>query len=713
MANFPLTDVLSEVERQATAAGLDPRMAKALVLAENTGSGSLAGRQSYDGSAVSPKGASGIMQVMPATARGLQQAGFLPADWQHNPDDLSSQVQAGVAAMKEMTGRMKNPADLGELGSMYNGGSAGQAAYNSGKLDKLPAETTDYLNKLRRASMDLGGTATTTSNSSGPTSSSSRTTTRSTSFDPASLDSFVSAITSAAGTGGSIDQTMMMVKDQQTQQALLNDELVKAITTSGQMAGAAAAANATVLAAGQAKRSAILTSMNLDPVATQNEMMKAFDAVNKTDALLAEMKPEIDARMAVGFFDNPLEWLINQTRLPGMVQQYNGVLSTQNDATARYQQLASIAQTQQGISAATDADMTLRAGNAAADAAVAAAEATAAQLRAGGAGQAIRDQLALAQLTGQKIDLLGRATQLTKISQTESEGLSERATAKKAEEEQLTNINAMIVAAGGQPLSLPGFKGLPSAKKETLASVGTSQNFGKNFSESFEFIWNDGNRQKLAATGGAAVAAWLQGTAAAAGKAVADEQAAASRPGVGYNPKFNAKNALPEELNRLQAVYEGQAATNMRGASDFNPFKITYEIVAKEPVLKSNVLAAWINQYGPKGTEPMMATVDEEFVIKKMAESVATGKMSAGQAAKEVTDFYKVASAVTAKNNQWSLFGLSKPDKTYPVVVNGIGQTPAPIDLGDPSQVENALTRKVAYDRMLQNTGWRVYGSTP
>ena len=54
MADFSLSDIFGEIDKQATAAGVDPRIVKALVVAENTGSGSLAGKTSYSGAAVSP-----------------------------------------------------------------------------------------------------------------------------------------------------------------------------------------------------------------------------------------------------------------------------------------------------------------------------------------------------------------------------------------------------------------------------------------------------------------------------------------------------------------------------------------------------------------------------------------------------------------------------------------------------------------------------------
>ena len=77
MASFSIADVFAEIDKQAPQFGVSARNAKLLAAAENTSDGSLAKKTSFSGDAISPMGASGVMQVMPATARGLQAAGFL------------------------------------------------------------------------------------------------------------------------------------------------------------------------------------------------------------------------------------------------------------------------------------------------------------------------------------------------------------------------------------------------------------------------------------------------------------------------------------------------------------------------------------------------------------------------------------------------------------------------------------------------------------
>jgi len=706
---FKLEDVLAEIDKQANAFGVNPRTAKAIVVAENTDSGSLAKKTVYRGDAVSPKGASGVMQVMPDTAKGLQQAGFLPADWKHDPANLSSQVQAGLAAIKEKIGRMNNPDDLGELASVYNGSSKTHRAYKAGNMTALPAETQHYITKLRRADMELGGTqgnnpsaymppADPAANSTTPTAG--RSTTRSVTYDPGQMDGFMSSVMSAVRPGGAFDITTQAVVNAGAQRQLLSQDVVNAVTAKGEAAAAEAGAVATRTAAGEARRAQILTAANLNPDANENAMMQAMDIVNKTDAQLAAMKPEIDARMSVGFFDNPLEWLINQTRLPGMVEQYNGVVSTQKNAQQAFASRASIANTQQQISSSMDADLILQQGKATATRVAADAAEAAGRVKLETAGAEARDALTSMQLLGQKIGLQGQALQLSRQTVSETAGETDKAKAARAEEESLAGVNKVLVAAGGNPIaSVAQFKQLPSAKKEVLLSAATSGKFGKNFAESFELLYNDGNQDKVAAGGGATVVHWVRGTAGAAGTVVQQEQLTAEK----LKQKYDPKKQLPEELNKLQTQYEAQANSDMRLATQYNPYKLDYGTMSKLPELQTNALAAWINKYGPKGTEPMMAQVDEQYIVQRFAQSVAQGTMTVAAAAKELSDYYRITTAKQAELTQYSLFGMSRPEKTYAVRIKDTDFSTMPVDLGNPTQVENLLVKRVAFDRRFES----------
>lgn len=718
MADFAVSDVLAEIAKQAPAFGLDPRLAQSFVVAENTGSGDPAGRKSYSGDAVSPVGARGLMQVMPSTAKGLQQAGFLPATWQHNPEDLPSQIQAGLAALKEMAGRANNPKDLRELAAMYNGGNAAHKAYLSGNLSKMPGETQDYLQKIGRANMALGGEnnpgayeAPATGSGTGSSSSGNyrTTTTRRNVNDPMMQAQFLQDISAAAGPGGTIAQTQQILAEQGQARNLLTPQLVDFIAQQGAAAGAEATAKATVDASNAATRADILSRMNLNPALMDSEMMKAFQTVNFTDAAIAPLRADINKRMAVGFFDNPLEWLVNQTRLPGLVAEHNGLVGDQQNAVDRYKQLSGIAGTQQSLSNATDADALMKAGVASAAKAAADANVKSTTVQQEAAGGIIRDAMANAQLAGQRLQLEGNALALTRQQVSDSIAEGERAAASKEEQKAFDSVNAQIIAAGGTPLqSLTIFKALQPAERTGLIKNASNAQFGKDLATSIAFVESYGSLSKLASGGDAASSVWLNGTynqARAAVKAKNDKlQSTGGKP-------IDTDKATHEQLVDLQSQYQGQAKTDMRTASQHNPLKLDYASVAKLPELAANPMAVWLNKFGPKGTEPMLTTIDEQQVINKFAQAVGSGTMTAAAAAKAVSDFYKVAVPAQAKATKWQLFGIDKPSATYQVKLPTVGYTPISADMGNLSQVENAITRATA--KQLKDAMVERYGSSP
>jgi hypothetical protein len=717
MANWSLEEVFGEIDKQAAAAGVNPRVMKALMLAENTATGSLKERSQFRGDAVSPAKAAGLMQVMPDTAIGLQKAGFLPSTWKYDANDLGSNVAAGIAAAREKQGRMNNPEDLAEWASVYNGSSKTHRAYKEGRLEALPTETRNYIQKLRRANMELGGEEA-GAQPAGRVMSSNRSTSTSREFDPLMLNDFLATVMGATKPGGTLDQAgASVMKAAGTRDALVGD-LTQQLLAQGQAASVTAMAEAATVAAGQAKRQSVLEGLNLDPARTNNELAKLFDTVNRTDEVLNPMKKEIDARMSVGFFDNPLEWMINQTRLPGMVGEYNGIVGTQKDAAQRYALLSDAASKQQALSASTDADLIKATGVAKANEVAIRAAAEATKVNAENAGAAVRDQMILAQLTGQKAQLQGQALATSRESVSTSEGTSEKDLQKQAQQLQLDAVNKMQVAIGNLPITPLQFKTLPAAKREEMISAGQSQKFGSKFGESFPFLYS-GNRQKVAEDKGAAMINWTQATNAAASALVQKERDKAVATG---NKKFDTEAAMKDTLDMLQEQYQQEANVNMSAASKHNPLALDYVTIVKSPDLKNNALAIWLREFGPSGTKPMMSKVNEQDVINKFATSVELGSMSAGAAAQEISNFYKIGSALQAQNTGYQLFGLNKPEKIYQVTLDrgtsgGAGPnagTLTAVDLGNAAQVENALTAKVArqaYIRRVTESSDSIFGT--
>ena len=129
-----VSTVQQQIVSQATTQGVDPSLA--LAVAQN--------ESSFNQSAVSPAGAIGVMQLMPATAAGLGV----------DPNDVSQNIAGGVAYLKQL---------LTQFGGNV---SAALAAYNWGPGNVAsgampPASTQSYVSKVLTAQnnySDVAGT---------------------------------------------------------------------------------------------------------------------------------------------------------------------------------------------------------------------------------------------------------------------------------------------------------------------------------------------------------------------------------------------------------------------------------------------------------------------------------------------------------------------------------------------------------------------------
>jgi soluble lytic murein transglycosylase-like protein len=103
---FPVREMVALVDRMAAAVGLDAKLAHAVVRVESN----------YNPLAISPRGAMGLMQVMPALAGqyGLQ-----------DPFDPEANLEAGLRHLRYLTRRF----DIRRALAAYNAGETAVARY--------------------------------------------------------------------------------------------------------------------------------------------------------------------------------------------------------------------------------------------------------------------------------------------------------------------------------------------------------------------------------------------------------------------------------------------------------------------------------------------------------------------------------------------------------------------------------------------------------
>jgi soluble lytic murein transglycosylase-like protein len=115
------------IDTHASAQNVDPNLVRAVIQAESA----------FNPRALSPKGAMGLMQLMPATAIELGVA---------NAYDPAQNIRGGVAYLKQLLGRYNNDVDLAL--AAYNAGITAVAKY--GGTVPPYRETRNYVSSIRR-----------------------------------------------------------------------------------------------------------------------------------------------------------------------------------------------------------------------------------------------------------------------------------------------------------------------------------------------------------------------------------------------------------------------------------------------------------------------------------------------------------------------------------------------------------------------------------
>jgi hypothetical protein len=124
-------NIADKVGRKAQEKGLNPDFVLSLVMAES----------GFNPKATSKKGAIGIMQLMPETAKGLKV----------DPHDMDQNIEGGLNLLKELVSNKKIGNDPYKVLAAYNTSTETRNKFlESGDLSVLPDETIDYMDKVSR-----------------------------------------------------------------------------------------------------------------------------------------------------------------------------------------------------------------------------------------------------------------------------------------------------------------------------------------------------------------------------------------------------------------------------------------------------------------------------------------------------------------------------------------------------------------------------------
>lgn len=124
LVEVPREELVGVIERHARAHNLEPKLVKAIIQCES----------GYNVSALSNKGAMGLMQLMPATARDLSV---------EDPYNAEENVRGGTAYFRAMLDRFDNRVELAL--AAYNAGPGAVEKHNG-----IPPyrETRDYIRRV-------------------------------------------------------------------------------------------------------------------------------------------------------------------------------------------------------------------------------------------------------------------------------------------------------------------------------------------------------------------------------------------------------------------------------------------------------------------------------------------------------------------------------------------------------------------------------------
>lgn len=680
------TDVVDYIDEEAPNYGVDPELARKIMMAENMGPmGKMP--DMLDTDTTSRRGAEGIMQVMPATRKSLEEQGHL----RYNADALpwQQQVHHGLAALKEIQERTKSD-DVRVIASDYNAGPRGGRLAATGDFDRLPAETSNYLKKVEMAgnslqpenlpSGDGGGSSTTggivtTDRSTTGAGTGTRTTVTKTGIAGAD------AITQMVRNNGIWIQNL--VKDvtassEQEQQELLRTALE--IQNAGSANAEAERAKSSIEAASAGTRERILKILGLDTREANNRISNELATFETLDVARQPLQKEIDERMSVGFFDNPIQYLINHTILPGKVEAYNALARRQNESIEKVETFQNIAAKQEQIDVSATADQIAVYHGALANADVAAANAKAGEARAAAAGTVARAATTVANMAGRQIDDEIKVAQWSKIVTSTKDEDSKKAKDKEDEEQLDSDLRRMGTLVGSPNMSLQALKRMGKQDQTEWLNRVAKNSIGDNLYEAVTFVSKYGNLNNMAQSGSAELSKLFGNLQKQIVDSATLTAAKIQQTGGKIPPR---KELLESAANDIELEIFA-TRNNMLAARPTNPYLVNHKIMATawtgDP---ANPVAKMVRDFGSQNV-----TIGDAQLFDAVRMQVRNGVMEPKVAAQALSDYYSEAIARNNKARSFQLFGLA-PQEDYTILPRGARMR---MNIVNPIEVENYFT---------------------
>lgn len=488
------------------------------------------------------------------------------------------------------------------------------------------------------------------------------------------------------------------------------DDLIRTVATSTEdAANMHTAAGVAVLKAGEANADAERTTGMIDAAAagTRERILKianlnSSDAGNAFAKSLAErmqirekrtkLGDEIDEKMSVGLFDNPLQWLINQTVLPGQVATYNGLARKENDSIHLVEALQSEVKRQEELDLGATSDLYLTRSISIANAKSATASAQSSQLKAEAGSLRAAKAMNIASLLERRMAQQENLSkwEITLAERKEGAQLKADAAADiKDKDEKVKKVGAMV---GNNLASFKWLQGQGKDVQEEWAKRAGSGNLGDDFAESFAFIKRFGDLNNMRAGGLGEFADMqraFQQTVTSRAQEIQDTWMA-KHPENAKVP--NRKEAEYLASRDMEIEWTANKEKNMFNASQYNPYKVNHKVeFLKYKGDKGNPVYQMVQDAYKSGQ-----LVDDKTLVDATQELVKQGVLHPREAANALAEYYNDAISRNNGDRYLTLMGLDR-QKNYNIRPEG---SVAPIDLTNPVVTENYLTQRFMLNRV-------------
>lgn len=614
--------------------------------------------------AVSPRGATGVMQVMPATFDALKRQGLLPPEADiKNPEH---NIRAAAVAFKGML--RETQGDVIRAAAYYNGGNFDADMQEKTKgwpkrwmrlgtpyEDTLPQETRNYVPRYSAILRQLTG---------------------------APAGGNVDTVKAQIPAGGSFDPLTLeaLTMDSMQQAVQLNnssEDLRKFLQETGVRRNAAVDASTKAAVAGATAKGEALV-MDAERVArmnADNQMLATALGISQEDLVAASAKigairdkrmaiaDDINSRKAVGLFDNPFQWLVNQLALPGLIGEHNMYAQQERSNMRALNVQSALTNEAWQLRAATTQDVGRDAAVKRAAAEVGEATSKAEELKARNFGAQAQDALTQQQLQqkefeNSRVAITDRQHQLQETRAAQSFDITKRIHEEQLAEKQRKETDAAEVesrakqvgAVLGQDFSVKVLDKEAKWLREEIMAGANNGRLGSNVVGALKVFEAKRNPEAMLRAGSAGLLEFGKQLKAEALR----EQDKATRPdATGRKP--NAQEVLARVDDALKTKYEERYRNTALDGKE-NPYAAQHEVLAVMPELQRNIVATTVQQILKGGVKPELLA--DGAVLDQVILKAAEAKMNPEDLAVHVHAYYKHAMALNQKTRPVQLFGL-------------------------------------------------------